>query len=52
MGGRVSGVSPREEKIAVRNSRARPVRPYQTQDTGDTVTATVARQASRQQLAV
>jgi hypothetical protein len=52
MGGRVSGVSPREEKIVVRNSRARAARPYQTKDAGDTVTATAERQASKQQLAV
>jgi hypothetical protein len=48
----MSGESPREEKITVRNVWARPVRPYQTKDAGDTVTATADRQASKQQLAV
>jgi hypothetical protein len=52
MGGRISGNSPREEKIAVRNGRSRPVRPYHTKVSGDTVTATAARQASKQQLGV
>jgi hypothetical protein len=51
MGGRVGGVSPREEKIAVRNSRAGTVRPYQTKDAGATVTVTADRHASKQQLA-
>jgi hypothetical protein len=52
MGGRISGESAREEKSAVRNVWARPVRLYQTKDAGDTVTATADRQASKQQLAV
>jgi hypothetical protein len=48
----MSGESPREEKVAVRNSRARTVRPFQTTDAGDAVTATADRHASKQQLAV
>jgi len=52
MGGRISGASPREENVAVWIGNARAERPYQTEDPGDIATATVARQASRQQLAV
>jgi hypothetical protein len=52
MGGRVSGVSPRDEKIVARISWLRAVRPYQTKDAGDAVTATADRHASKQQLAV
>jgi hypothetical protein len=52
MGGRVGGVSPREEKIALRNSEARTVRPCQIKDAGDTVTATDDKHAFKQQLAV
>jgi hypothetical protein len=52
MGGRMSGESQREEKVAVRKVRAGAARPYQTKDGGDTVRATAARQASRQQLVV
>jgi hypothetical protein len=48
----MSGESPWEANIAVWNGKARSLRPYQTKDAGDTVTATVARQTSRQQLAV
>ena len=52
MGGRVGGVSPREEKIALRNSEVRTVRPCQIKDARDTVTATDDQHASKQQLAV
>jgi hypothetical protein len=53
MGGRVSGESPREEKVEERNSSAGAVRPCQTEeDAGDAATAVFARQASGQQLAV
>jgi hypothetical protein len=52
MGGRMSGESPREEKIGVRNSEERTVWPYQTKDAGDAMTATAERHASKQQLAV
>jgi hypothetical protein len=52
MGGRMSGESPREEKLVERNWSAVPVRPYQTEDSGDTAMAIVATQASKQQLAV
>jgi hypothetical protein len=52
MGGRISGESPREKKAVVRKCRAGAVLLYQTNDAGDAVTATAARQASKQQLAV
>jgi hypothetical protein len=53
MGGRMSGESPREEKLVVRNCRAGAVRPCQIRAAGDAVTPSRAmvRQASRQQLA-
>jgi hypothetical protein len=49
MGGRMSGESPQEEKLAVRNCTGGAVRPYQTEGAGDITMATVAKQASRQQ---
>ena len=52
MGGRMSGESPREEKLVERNWSADPVRPYQTKDRGATAIAIAATQASKQQLAV
>jgi hypothetical protein len=52
MGGRMSGESPQEEKLAVPGCTAGAVRPYQTEGAGDITTATVAKQASTQQLEV
>jgi hypothetical protein len=52
MGGRMSGESQRVEKLSAWKCTAGAVRPYQTKDPGDIVTATLARQASTQQLAV
>jgi len=52
MGGRMSGESPREEKIAVRNCGVGTERPYQAKDGGVVVIATAARQTFRQQLSV
>ena len=49
MGGRMSGESPQEEKLAERNCTADAVPPYQTEGAGDITMATVAKQASRQQ---
>ena len=52
MGGRMSGESPQEKKLVVRTCRVGAVRSYQTKGAGDAATATVAMQASRQQLAM
>jgi hypothetical protein len=53
MGGRISGESPREEKVSIKNGRAISWRPFHTIDTrGDPRTAAIAGQASWQQLTV
>jgi hypothetical protein len=52
MGGRISGMSPREENAMLEDGRADAVRPYQSEDAGDTATAAAVRQATRQQLIV
>jgi hypothetical protein len=52
MGGRMSGESPREEKVVVRNCRNDAVRRYQTEAAGDAATAMAVGHASRQQVAV
>jgi hypothetical protein len=49
MGGRMSGDSPREEKVVVYNCRNDAVRLYQTRAAGDAVTAIPAGQPSKQQ---
>jgi hypothetical protein len=49
MGGRMSGESPREEKVEGAASIADVERPYQTKGADDTVTPTLVRQRSRQQ---
>ena len=46
----MSGESPREEKVLVWNCRAGAERPYQVKEEGDTVTAAIVRQTSRQQV--
>lgn len=50
MGGRMSGESPREEKVEILAGRIRAGRAYQANVVGETVTPTLARQRSRQQL--
>lgn len=53
MGGRISGDSPREEKVSIRKGSADSGRPYQTNGVVvDPMTAAVAGQASWQQFAV
>jgi hypothetical protein len=52
MGGRMSGESPREEKVAARNCGVGALRPYQAKEGDVIVIATTARQTSRQQLSV
>jgi hypothetical protein len=49
MGGRMSGESPREAKVIVRNGRAGAVRPYHTEDAGDAVAPRAVGQAVWQQ---
>jgi hypothetical protein len=50
MGGRMSGESPREEKVEVRAGKARAERAYQANVGGETATPILVRQRSRQQL--
>jgi hypothetical protein len=50
MGGRMSGESPREEKIEMPAGTTGAERAYQANAAGATVTPTLARQRSRQQL--
>jgi hypothetical protein len=52
MGGRISGESPREEKLAERNWSTDPARPYQTEERDDIEMAIAATQTSKQQLTV
>jgi hypothetical protein len=52
MGGRMSGESPREEKVKVRQRSAGAVRPYQTEDAGDAVAPRAVGQAVWQQFIV
>jgi len=48
----MSGESPREKKVEMRDCSSGAVRPYQANDTGDVTIAISATQASRQQPAV
>lgn len=50
MGGRMSGESPREEKVEILAGRIAAGRTYQASVAGETVTPTLMRQRSRQQL--
>ena len=52
MGGRVSGESSRDEKVAVGKLRSKVVRPYQIKAWGAVGTAVVDTQTSRQQLSM
>jgi hypothetical protein len=52
MGGRMSGESPREEKVVVWNCRTDVARRCQTKAADDVVMATAVGQASRQQFAM
>jgi hypothetical protein len=49
MGGRMSGESPRENKVEMRSCAGGAARPYQAKDTGDVAIAITATQESRQQ---
>ena len=49
MGGRMSGESPREEKVEILAGRIAAGRAYQANVVGETVTPTLVRQRSRQQ---
>jgi hypothetical protein len=50
MGGRMSGESPREEKIEIRAGKPRAEGAYQAKVGGETATPILLRQRSRQQL--